>query len=259
MWQSRDYFFGAEFHHMSSDPGGPAIAAVGGNFFHDLMVHLSLLKSDALICSFLIFAFFPPGSARDKCPGDTLQEQRRLAESLLQAGNNVQQAVMCFREALSKAEKLGNMQAKGELQGLLADALEAIGDSSGSEKLLRKMKSDFPYSPVPLFKLANQFRLKEKWEASVQLYQDALSLAPSFTNARVNLAMSFRGMRRFDDSIAAYREAIRGAPDRADIYVNFGVVLDAAGKARIRIFACSSFDACENTCYMYTPACYRHE
>jgi tetratricopeptide (TPR) repeat protein len=195
-----------------------------------VLVRRTLLTTDALICSFLIFALCTPGSARDKCPADTLQEQRRLAEGLLQAGNNVQQAVVCFREALSKAEKLGNMQAKGELQGLLADALEATGDLSASEKLLRKMQRDFPYSPVPLFKLANQFRLKEKWEDSVQLYLDVLSLAPSFTNARVNLAMSYRGMRRFDDSIAAYRGAIRGAPDRADIYVNFGVVLDAAGK-----------------------------
>jgi tetratricopeptide (TPR) repeat protein len=188
---------------------------------------------NALICFFLIIALCTPGSARDKCPADTLQEQRQLAEGLLQAGTNVQQAIVCFREALSKAEKLGNMQAKGEIQGLLADSLEAIGDSSASEKILRKMMRDFPYSPVPLFKLANQFRLKEKWESSVHLYREALSLAPSFTNARVNLAMSYRGMRKFDDSIAAYREAIRGAPDRADIYVNFGVVLDAAGKARI--------------------------
>jgi tetratricopeptide (TPR) repeat protein len=199
-----------------------------------MAVHLHRsLTTDALISFFLIFALCTPGSARDKCPADSLVEQRRLAEGLLQAGTNVQQAVTCFREALSKAEKLGNMQAKGEIQGLLADALDAMGDSSASEKILKKMMRDFPYSPVPMFKLANQHRLKEKWEDSIQLYRDALSLAPSFTNARVNMAMSYRGMRRFDDSIAAYREAIRGAPDRADIYVNFGVVLDAAGKASI--------------------------
>ena len=148
---------------------------------------------------------------------------------------------MCFREALSNAEKSGNIQEKGELQGLLIDALDAAGDDSAAEKLAKKMMADFPRSPVPFFKLGNQYRAKEKYADAVKMYLMGLEIHPGFTNALVNLAMCYRSMRKFDDSIAAYRRALIESPERADIYVNFGVLLDSAGKVvQIRIH-CAAF------------------
>ena len=189
-----------------------------------------LSYSDCFITFALIFSLCTEFSAGEKCAAKSPREQRRLAEGYLKSGTNLMQAVTCLREALSRVEKDGDIQEKGELQGLLIDALDAAGDSSASEKLIRKMMNEFPNSPIPFFKLANHYRAKEKWDEAVKYYRKALDKHPTFTNARTNLAMTYRGMRKFDDSIATYREALLEAPERADIHVNFGVVLDAAGK-----------------------------
>jgi tetratricopeptide (TPR) repeat protein len=183
-----------------------------------------------LFCIITIVTLVVEGSAKEKCPARYPEEQRALGEKNLRSGINVQEAIACFREALSKVEKTGNIQEKGELQGLLIDAFDAVGDSSSADKMIKRMMSDFPRSPVPFFKIGNQYRSREKWADAVKSYRKALELHPAFTSALVNLAMCYRSMRQFDDSIATYRLALIESPDRADIYVNFGVVLDSAGK-----------------------------
>jgi protein O-GlcNAc transferase len=167
-----------------------------------------------------------------QCPENaSLPAQRAAGERLLAAGGEANAAVAtaCFRAVL---ERVGasDAQTRGEVGVLLADALEASGDIAGSAAQLHRVHDEFPMSPVPPFKLGNQARVAERWAEAVKHYEKAVSLAPTFINARTNLGMSLRGLNRLDDAIAAYRGALTVAPSRADVHVNLGVALDAAGK-----------------------------
>jgi len=167
------------------------------------------------------------------CPREyrTPKEQRAAGERLLEArgSSNLAIAAACFRAVLARLGT-SDAQVRGEVGVLLADALEASGDITASAAQLRKVHEEFPMSPVPPFKLANQARMAERWDEAVANYEKAIRLAPSFINARINLGMSLRGLNRLDDAIAAYRGALEVAPKRADVHVNLGVSLDAAGK-----------------------------
>lgn len=167
-----------------------------------------------------------------QCPQDltSASAQRAAGERLLAAGGSSSDAAVaaaCFRAVL---ERMGDAQTRGEVSVLLADALEAGGDLAGAAAQLRRVHDEFPMSPVPPFKLGNQARASERWAEAAAHYEKAVSLAPTFVNARTNLGMSLRGLNRLDDAIAAYHGALAVAPARADVHVNLGVALDAAGK-----------------------------
>jgi tetratricopeptide (TPR) repeat protein len=166
-----------------------------------------------------------------RCPQEhtSAAAQRAAGERHLLSGSAADLAVAaaCFRAVL---ERVGDAQTRGEVSVLLADALEASGDVAGAAAQLRRVHDEFPMSPVPPFKLGNQARAAERWAEAAAHYEKAVSLAPTFVNARTNLGMSLRGLNRLDDAIAAYHGALSVAPARADVHVNLGVALDAAGK-----------------------------
>ena len=171
------------------------------------------------------------------CPPEhkTAKAQRAAGERILEAvtrretsASAAVTAAACFHAALERAGA-SDAQFRGEVGVLLADALEASGDLEGSAQQLKQVAAEFPTSPVPPFKLANQARMAERWQEAVDNYEKAVKLAPSFVNARTNLGMSLRGLNRLDDAIEAYRGALKVAPARADVHINLGVALDAAG------------------------------
>ena len=72
------------------------------------------------------------------------------------------------RERLEEEKALGLSngpawaQEKGEIGVALGDALEAGGDVEGAGKQFKAVMREFPTSPVPPFKLANQHKNAER-------------------------------------------------------------------------------------------------
>lgn len=72
-------------------------------------------------------------------------------------------------------------------------------------------------------------------------YREALTQAPDYTDASLNLGCILVDAERYDDAIAVYRAALEHRPDDPVLHFNIGVVLEDSNRLRD---ALSSYQAC---------------
>jgi hypothetical protein len=72
----------------------------------------------------------------------------------------------------------------------------------------------------------------EDLDAAESAYRQALTRAPDYTDASLNLGGILVDTDRFDDAIAVYRDALRYRPDDPVLHFNIGVALEDSGRYR---------------------------
>ena len=86
-------------------------------------------------------------------------------------------------------------------------------------------------NPVFLGLLAQAWRRRGKTARAVQLYEQALKLAPEDAQVRYDLAVTLQEARRPAEALSALQEAIRRDPGRPEAHNALGIALFAGGKA----------------------------
>ncbi len=80
--------------------------------------------------------------------------------------------------------------------------------------------------------LGMALRRDGKFEGAIDLYQQALRLAPDFVEAHLNLAGVFSRVGKQQDAIAECQQALRLKPDQPDAHYNLAIELELAGRPR---------------------------
>ncbi len=78
--------------------------------------------------------------------------------------------------------------------------------------------------------LGNLLKAKGNFAVAQSLYQQALTIDPTFAIAHYNLGLTLKAMGQLGDAIRHYHQAIAIQPDYADAYQNLGVALLKAGQ-----------------------------
>lgn len=68
--------------------------------------------------------------------------------------------------------------------------------------------------------MSRMYKVTPQADEAAATVQIAISADPSFTSARVNLAVAFSNSRRLDDAARAIGGALEGEPTARDIHLN---------------------------------------
>lgn len=116
---------------------------------------------------------------------------------------------------------------------------ERSGDLESAESICREVLTANPENADAARLLAAIAVHHKRFREAEVFLKKAVSVAPDFTRAWVDLAGVQRELEHFDDAIASAREVLRLAPDNAESYVVFASAIGTAGdhEEAIRAYA----------------------
>lgn len=155
--------------------------------------------------------------------GDDLRRLAEQAIALHRSGNAA--AALPIYDRLLKAQR-----DSVPLRVLKAQALLAVGDERGEQKILEEAVRIDPRAPAPLVALGANAERRCDRIGAIAYFDKALAAEPNNAEAQVRRAIALTALRRFDEAETSLAVLVRDRPEVATHWIAYGTVLSQRHK-----------------------------
>lgn len=139
----------------------------------------------------------------------------------------------------TETDELANFEPRGDdpkqhkqtmrLYGKASVALKS-GDYAGAQQMFEQVIAAAPGSAVAHGDLAYALQAQGRTEQAIELYREALELAPELVHIRKMYAGLFVSQRRWDEAVVELTEVLAQAPYDAEMHYGMGISLTSLGR-----------------------------
>ena len=166
------------------------------------------------------------------------RERRRQVESIerRKKNNPMRKRIQRARDLMQDATK---ERAEGDLLKALglAQMAEAYDSRTEHQELVEELKQEAAETRIaPLMRRGSHYENLTHWPDAVDLFEDAVRIAPEHGEARVRLAYNLvRAGRDAHDASIHAQKGVQLLPDDPEAHFVLGLCYDSAGKAKAAI------------------------